>query len=247
MVDFKTPSLPGANEIYNHIAKKAEEIDTTAIEKMASDASDVVSKLKTDLTDLKAKTGDLIPELPSVPSVNLQSELTALTGLPAGSSQYTDKLASITSKFGSGLSAGGYNIDSVVSDASSAISGATSALAAGTSSVSPASALSAKVPNFELPPGATEAVEKAKASLLASAQPLKELAHSFSENVTQDDAKGLFGDKVARDTQSSNLGSVLANLESMGKAFDKKANAIEEQIKKSNQEKREEEPTTIGV
>ena len=247
MVDFKTPSLPGANEIYNHIAKKAEEIDTTAIEKMTSSASDVVSKLKTDLTDLKAKTGDLIPELPSVPSVNLQSELTALTGLTAGSSQYTDKLTSITSRFGSGLSAGGFNIDTIVSDASSAISDASSALAAGTSSVSPASALSAKVPNFELPPGATEAVEKAKASLLASAQPLKELAHSFSESVTQDDAKGLFGDKVARDTQSSNLGSVLSNLESMGKAFDKKANAIEEQIKKSNQEKREEEPTTIGV
>ncbi len=247
MVDFKTPSLPGANEIYNHIAKKAEEIDTTAIANKAADASAVVSKHKTDLTDLKAKTKDLMPELPSLPSLNLQSELSSLSSLAPTGAAYAEKLSSITSKFGSGLSAGGYNIDSVVSDASSAISGATSALAAGTSSVSPASALSAKVPNFELPPGATEAVEKAKASLLASAQPLKELAHSFSESVTQDDAKGLFGDKVARDTQSSNLGSVLSNLESMGKAFDKKANAIEEQIKKSNQEKREEETLTIGV
>ena len=68
-----------------------------------------------------------------------------------------------------------------------------------------------------------------------------------SWSVTQDDTKGLYGDKVARDTQSSNLGSLLSNLESAGKAFSKKADAINEEIKKMNQDKREEEPTTIGV
>ena len=248
MADIKTPNLPGANELFNTIVKKVEEIDTTALEKMASDASEVVSQLKTDLTDLKAKTGAVLPELPTTLPTNLQSELVALTGLTVGSSQYTDKLSSITSKFGSSLTASGYNLDTIVSDASTTIANQTSAIAAGTSSVSISSALSAKVPNFELSPGATEAVEKAKATLLATAPALKELAHSFSESVTQDDTKGLYGDKVARDTQSTNLQSLLSNLESAGKAFAKKADALNEEIKKRNAEQREENTVyTIGV
>ena len=53
MADIKTPNLPGANELFNTIVKKVEEIDTTALEKMASDASEVVSQLKTDLSEIK--------------------------------------------------------------------------------------------------------------------------------------------------------------------------------------------------
>ena len=97
MADITTPNLPGANELFNTIARKVESIDTTALEKMASDASGVVSTLKTNLTDLKAKTGAVLPELPTTLPTNLQSELVALTGLTVGSSQYTDKLSSITS------------------------------------------------------------------------------------------------------------------------------------------------------
>jgi len=248
MADITTPNLPGANELFNKIVQKVESIDTTALEKLASDASGVVSQLKTDLTDLKAKTGAVIPELPTTVPVNLQSELTALTGLTAGSNQYINKLSSITNNFGSSLTANGYSLDTLVTDASSTISSATASLSDGTSSVSVSSALSAKVPNFELSPGATEAVEKAKASLLATAPALKELAHSFSESVTQDDTKGLYGDKTARDTQTSNLGSLLSNLQSAGEAFDKKAKEIEAEIKKRNAEQREENTVqTIGV
>tara|TARA_B100000131_G_C18099229_1_gene605294 strand:- start:1414 stop:2160 length:747 start_codon:yes stop_codon:yes gene_type:complete len=248
MVDITTPNLPGANELFNTIARKVESIDTSALENMASDASGVISQLKTDLTDLKAKTGAVLPELPTTVPTNLQSELTALTGLSLGSSQYTDKLSSITSKFGSSLTASGYNLDTIVSDASTTITNQTSAIAAGTSSVSISSALSAKVPNFELSPGATEAVEKAKASLLATAPALKELAHSFSESVTQDDTKGVYGDKVARDTQATNLQTITNNLKTFGEAFAKKADALNEEIKRRNAEQREENTVyTIGV
>ena len=248
MADITTPNLPGANELFNTIARKVESIDTTALEKMASDASGVVSTLKTNLTDLKAKTGAVLPELPTTLPTNLQSELVALTGLTVGSSQYTDKLSSITSKFGSSLTASGYNLDTIVSDASTTIANQTSAIAAGTSSVSISSALSAKVPNFELSPGATEAVEKAKATLLATAPALKEVAQSFSQSVTQDDTKGLYGDKVARDTQASNIQTITNNLKTIGEAFTKKADALNEEIKRRNVEQREENTVyTIGV
>ena len=248
MADITTPNLPGANELFNTIARKVESIDTTALEKMASDASGVVSTLKTNLTDLKAKTGAVLPELPTTLPTNLQSELVALTGLTVGSSQYTDKLSSITRKFGSSLAASGYNLDTIVSDASTTIANQTSAIAAGTSSVSISSALSAKVPNFELSPGATEAVEKAKATLLATAPALKEVAQAFSQSVTQDDTKGLYGDKVARDTQASNLQTITNNLKTFGEAFTKKADALNEEIKRRNVEQREENTVyTIGV
>jgi len=75
MADIKTPNLPGANELFNTIVKKVEEIDTTALEKMASDASEVVSQLKTDLTDLKAKTGVVLPELPTTVPIIVSIEI----------------------------------------------------------------------------------------------------------------------------------------------------------------------------
>ena len=239
-MDFKGVNLPGANSLVNSIASKVDEIEGKVLEvtNLTASASDLLPKMELDLADLKAKTGLVIPELPSLPSLNLQSELTALTSLAPGSAQFADKLSSITSSFGSGLSAGGFSLDSLVSDASSAISDATSALSAGTSSVSAASALSAKIPNFELPSGATEAVEKAKASLLATVPVLKELPHSFSESVTEDLTKGIFGDKLAKDTLASNLGSVLSNVESAGKAFGKKAEAIQKALAAKNVESR---------
>jgi hypothetical protein len=244
-MDFKTPSLPGANSLINSIASKVDEIEGKVLEtvNLNATAADLTAKMKTDLEDLKAKTGIVIPELPTVPSLNLQSELTALTSLAAGSSQYTDKLASITSSFGSGLTAGGFSLDSIVSDASSTISDAASALSAGTSSVSASTALASKVPNFELPPGAPEAVEKAQASLLAAAPALKELAHSFSASVKADSTKGIYGDKLAKDTQSSNLGSLFSNLESAGKAFGKKMAAIDKALAAKNTESRQVETT----
>ena len=101
MVDITTPNLPGANELFNTIAKKVEEIDTAALEKMASDASGVVSQLKTDLTDLKAKTGVVLPELPTTVPISLQSELTSLSSLAPTGAAYAEKLSSITSNFGS--------------------------------------------------------------------------------------------------------------------------------------------------
>jgi len=227
MVDFTTPNLPGANALFNAVAAKVESIDIAAVANKSKDAADVVDKLKADLEDLKAKTGLVIPTLPTLPSLNLQAELTALTGLTAGGNQYISKLSSISNNFGSGLTAGGFSLDSIVSEASTTLASAATALSNGTSSVSLSSALSAKLPNFELPPGATEAIEKAKASLLADLPSLKELAHSFSESITADETKGLYGDKLSREAMESNLSSLASNLESAVFKFNAKAKRLQ--------------------
>ena len=240
MVDFTTPSLPGASEIYNSVAKKVDEIEGKVLDStnLSATASSLTSTLNTDLTDLKAKTLAIIPELPTTPSLNLQAELTALTGLTPGGNQYINKLSSITNSFGSGITASGLSLDTIVSDASSAISSATSALADGTSSVSISSALSAKIPNFELPPGATEAVEKAKSSLLPIADGLKEAASSFSEDDAEDLVTGIFGDAKAREKLASDMAALESRLKPHAEAFDAKIKALEERLKQSNTEAR---------
>ena len=58
MADIKTPNLPGANELFNTIVKKVEEIDTTALEKMASDASEVLNSFFTYLPKITKNISD---------------------------------------------------------------------------------------------------------------------------------------------------------------------------------------------
>ena len=130
MVDFTTPNLPGASALYNKIASKVHEIDTKLLtaDNLVSSASDMKTMVEADLTDLKATVEGMIPELPSLPSLNLQAEITALSGLAAGSSAYTAKLASIGTSFGGAISTGGYSLDSIASAGASALAGATGSL-----------------------------------------------------------------------------------------------------------------------
>ena len=96
--------------------------------------------------------------------------------MSAGSSAYLNKLADIAGKFGTGLSAGGYSLDSL-------ISGALSDISLGLD-------LCANVPNFELPVGATDAVEKAKAALQPTIEPEKEtkISKTFPATVSLNSA-----------------------------------------------------------
>ena len=195
MVNFTTPNLPGASDIYNKIASKVDSIEKDVMSKLEVDASVLAGSLTTDLTDLKAKTGDMIPELPSLPAVNLQSEITSLAALSPESGEYTVKIASITTSFGSAISAGGYNVDSIVSDGASALAGDTGSLAAA-------------IPNMELPSGATEAIELAKASLLPDKDAVKEAASTFSTDETVDELKGIFGDAFATNTFDASVAAL---------------------------------------
>ena len=118
-----------------------------AVDGLEVDASTLKSTLDTDVTSLVSDLKALVPELPALPDVNLQGQLTSLAGLAAGSGLYNTLLAGVSSKFGSGLTAGGFSLDSLVSDAAAAITGGTD--------------LCSAVPNFNVPAAGGDAVQKA--------------------------------------------------------------------------------------
>jgi len=218
MVNFTTPNLPGASDVYNKIASKVDSIEKDVMSKLEVDASVLTSSLSTDLTDLKAKTGDMIPELPSLPAVNLQAEITSLAALSPGSGEYIAKIASITTSFGSAISAGGYNVDSIVSDGISSLAGDTGSL-------------SAAIPNMELPSGATEAIELAKASLLPTIDVVKEDAPTFSTDESVDELKGIFGDAFATNALADSAKTLASVAETAGKVFNGRAERLAKELK----------------
>ena len=102
MADFTTANLPGSNVDFNAAREKLSGMKDTLKSNMEVDASTLTATLKSDLLDFGDKLKTMIPELPDLPDVNLQAELTSLQSL-VGSSR-TTALASLKSKFGSGLS-----------------------------------------------------------------------------------------------------------------------------------------------
>ena len=124
-----------------------------------------------------------MPELPALPDINLQSQLSSLSGLNIGSSQYNTLLGSITDNFGTALTSAGSSLDSLVSDAASA--------------VADGNTLSGVVPNMELPAlggdvklladaikQATEAAETEIVSSFTSNEALTNLQSTLSDAVT---------------------------------------------------------------
>ena len=167
MADFTTANLPGANASFNTARDKFSTIKDTLKSNMEVDASTLTSTLKSDLLDFGDKLKTMIPELPDLPDINLQAELTSLQSL-AGSSRDT-ALASLESKFGSGLSTQGVELDDLVSKA-------TDASEAGKK-------ISAEIPNFTIPAAGGDVVEKAKEVLQADDADIEEI---LSDEVNQE-------------------------------------------------------------
>jgi len=71
-----------------------------AVEGVVGSASNIASSLESKLTSYKSKVTSMIPELPEIPSINLQAELASLANLDVGSFGYLSKFASLKSQFG---------------------------------------------------------------------------------------------------------------------------------------------------
>ena len=169
MADFKVPNLCGASPEFNAIQTKFESMMTSAIDGLEVDASALKTTLDTDVASLVTDLKAMIPELPSLPNVNLQAELTSLSGLSAGSFEHGTLLAEITTKFGSALTASGFSLDSLVSDAAAAITGGTD--------------LCSAVPNFNVPAAGGDAVQKAVEVKQAEVDSLSEKLSTLVANV----------------------------------------------------------------
>ena len=161
MADFKIPNLCGASPKFNAIQTKFESMMTSATDGLEVDASTLKNTLDTDVTALVADLKAMIPELPALPDINLQAQLTSLSSLIPGSGQHKRLFADITTKFGSDLTAGGFSLDTLVSDAVTAITGGTN--------------LCSAVPNFTVPAAGGGAVEKAVEVLQAAVDSEKEI------------------------------------------------------------------------
>jgi hypothetical protein len=172
MADFTTANLPGANAAFNTARDKFSTIKDTLKSNMEVDASALTSTLSADLLDFGDKLKTMIPELPDLPDINLQAELTSLQSL--ASSSRTTALASLKSKFGSGLSAQGIELDDLVSKA-------TDAFEAGKK-------ISAEIPNFTIPAAGGDVVEKAKEVLQADDDDIEEI---LSDEVNQETIEAL--------------------------------------------------------
>ena len=135
-MELDATGIEGRNQKLLEIQTKFEALMKSAKDGLEVDASAIAATASTDITSAISELRTLTPKLPELPAGNLQAQLSGLSGLTAGLPQHTQALAGIATKFGSALTAGGFNLDTLVSDAASAIGAGTS--------------LSASIPNFEL-------------------------------------------------------------------------------------------------
>ena len=212
-------ALCGANLNFDAITESAGDLKTSLKSKLGgagtfTSASDLTSLVDGKVSALTAQVSGLLPELPSVPPLSFQSELTSLANFDrttvTGLLDYQSKLSSITDNFGSALSGSGFDLDDLVSKATPALSSATDALSSVTDAASGAlsgatDALSSAsdllsgslpsvpsfdvckdCPNFELKAGATEAIQSAQDSVLAQAEGALEEIATVATNVDFD-------------------------------------------------------------
>ena len=182
MTNITIPNLAGANEAFNDLVKKIDIVKDDVLAGLEVDASALASTLSADLTSLTAELRDFVPELPALPDINLQSQLSSLSGLDVGSSQYNNLLGSITDNFGTALTSAGSSLDSLVSDAASAVAGGNT--------------LSGIVPNMELPALGGDVKLLADAIKQATEDAETEIVSSFTSNDALTNLQSTLSDAV---------------------------------------------------
>jgi len=117
MADFTTANLEGANELLNKTLTDALALKDQLVASHGDDATALLNSLQSKVADLESSLLNMIPELPTVPNVNMQGEFAGLADIdistPAGLEQYTTQVANITSQFGTAMTDKGLDIDSL--------------------------------------------------------------------------------------------------------------------------------------
>ena len=113
MADFTNLNLEGANEKLNKALTDAKALKDNLLASAGGDASTILSSLESKVSDLQNSFADMIPELPTIPNINMQSEFAQLANFDITSPQYPAQIANITSKFGPAMKAKGLDIESL--------------------------------------------------------------------------------------------------------------------------------------
>ena len=182
MANFTTPNLAGASEAFNGFAKKLDAVKDSMLAGLEVDASTLASTMSADLTSLTTELRDFMPELPALPDINLQSQLSSLSGLTVGSDQYNTLLSSITDSFGTAVTASGSSLDTLVSDAASA--------------VADGDTLSGVIPNMQLPALGGDVKLLADAIKQATEDAETETISSFTSNDALTNLQSTLSDAV---------------------------------------------------
>ena len=170
MVDFKIPDLCGASPELNDVLSKLADAKADAkakLDEAASTAAAAFGEAQNELAGLKDKLQSI--EIPTLPKLNLQAEISGLASQIPGTPSFLSALAKIKTEFEDDIKAAGLELDSLVSSATSAISGGGD--------------ICALVPNLEKDAGSTEpAVQKPIAPKQAAAAAAQESPSVSNQN-----------------------------------------------------------------
>ena len=114
MADFTTANLEGANELFNKTATDAKALKDQLVAQHGADASTMKTAVESKVADLQTSLSSMIPELPTVPNVNMQGEFAGLADIdistPQGLEQYKAQVSNIESQFGTAMKDKGLDI-----------------------------------------------------------------------------------------------------------------------------------------
>ena len=141
MADFKTPNLAGASAEFNLVSAKFKAVKTIASTGLVLPALVQTILLKAAVVgDLTSSLKNLVPDIPALPNLNLQSEMSSLLDISqdtvAGQLEFAAKKLDLKTKFGEGLTAGGFDLDTLTTSATAAKAAASTATSNLTSATS---------------------------------------------------------------------------------------------------------------
>ena len=113
MAVFSNNNLEGANEKLNKALTDAKALKDSLLANHGGDASTILASVESKVSDLQNSFADMIPELPTIPNINMQSEFATLTNFDIGTPQYQSQVANITAQFGTAMKDKGLDIESL--------------------------------------------------------------------------------------------------------------------------------------
>ena len=169
MTDFVTANLAAASDEWNKFLSNLEQMKNDLAAGVQTLPGSLGSILSSAFTTITGSLRSIIPSLPTLPDINLQAQLTSLSGLTEGSDKHIALLNDIKTTFGDGITTAGLDLDTLVANARTAV-------AAGKT-------LSGIVPNFvKAADGLTDPIQKANAVLQATEDSVKETVSTFTKN-----------------------------------------------------------------
>ena len=212
MADFKTPNLCGASPELNNALSKLDDLKNEIASKLDSTASEAAAAFETGLANVKAGLDGLAIDLPEIPAVNFQSELTGLINdidktTIQGLAAFNTKLAQLELDFGDTLKEKGLTLDSLITDATSKLSGGGN--------------ICDLVPNIELPADGV-VKEKPVEAKQAATPPEAEEFSSITKNASAEEVRQSLKTKQ----QDIDTGEIFSKPDETG--FVKKADIVKD-------------------